>query len=266
MEWNLVDTVIGNSDSITIPEDVFTYNEQVEVLAQVVLTQGTTDVTICGSFLIPNNNDIWMMNGYVTSSTDWGLVDFNLSDHGRTIELNNCYYAATQHNTDATVNIYYRLEESLLTDQVIDAWTEILGGDPSLNPSAGNIAATGSAWLQVQDPQSLPTNVTLGNNNLMYKTSSDRNTVILTGTLSVNLAAASITDTTIDIPLGFNVSRVPSTAVELPLGVDGDQSQATASIKVETTGAVSLVIQVIDNGGIATELSLGFSGSFFPLV
>ena len=58
----------------------------------------------------------------------------------------------------------------------------------------------------------------------MYKTSSDRNTVILTGTLSVNLAAASITDTTIDIPLGFNVSRIPSTAVELPLGVDGNQS------------------------------------------
>lgn len=266
MEWNLVDTVIGNSDSITIPEDVFTYNEQVEVLAQIVLTQGTTDVTICGSFLIPNNNDIWMMNGYVTSSTDWGLVDFNLSDHGRTIELNNCYYAATQHNTDATVNIYYRLEESLLTDDVIDIWTEILGGDPSLNPSAGNIAATGSAWLQVQDPQNLPTNVTLGNNNLMYKTSSDKNTVILTGTLSVNLAAASITDTTIDIPLGFNVSRVPSTAVELPLGVDGNQSQATASIKVGTTGAVSLIIQVIDNSSIAAELSLGFSGSFFPLV
>lgn len=266
MNWNLVDTVIGNSDSITIPEDVFTYNEQVEVLAQVVLTQGTTDVTICGSFLIPNNNDIWMMNGYVTSSTDWGLVDFNLSDHGRTIELNNCYYAATQHNTDATVNIYYRLEESLLTDDVINVWTEILGGDPSLNPSAGNIAATGSAWLQVQDPQNLPTNVTLGSNNLMYKTSSDRNTVILTGTLSVNLAAVSITDTAIDIPLGFNVSRVPSTAVELPLGVDGDQSYAIANIKVGTTGAVSLIIQVIDNGGIATELSLGFSGSFFPLV
>ena len=266
MNWNLIDTVIGNSSSITIPEDVFTYNEQVEVLAQVVLTQGTTDVTICGSFLIPNNNNIWMMNGYVTSSTDWGLVDFNLSDHGRTIELNNCYYAATQHNIDATVNIYYRLEESLLTNQVIETWTEILGGDPSLNPSAGNIAATGSEWLQVQDPQNLPTNVTLGSNNLMYKTSSDRNTVILTGTLSVSLAAVSITNTTIDIPLGFNVSRVPSTAVELPLGVDGNQSQATASIKVGTTGAVSLVIQVINNNSIAAELSLGFSGSFFPLV
>lgn len=266
MEWNLVDTVIGNSDSITIPEDIFTYNEQVEVLAQVVLTQGTTDVTICGSFLIPNNNDIWMMNGYVTSSTDWGLVDFNLSDHGRTIELNNCYYAATQHNTDATVNIYYRLEESLLTDQVIDVWTEILGGDPSLNPSAGNIAATGSEWLQVQDPQNLPTNVTLGNNNLMYKTSSDRNTVILTGTLSVNLAAVSITDTTIDIPLGFNVSRVPSENIIIPIGIDGDSSQITGGLKISTTGAVSLFITVIDNSSIAAELSLSFSGSFFPMV
>ena len=273
MGWHLAETVIGTT-SVTLSEELLSIYDQVEILVEIKLTQNNVDISLFGSLLIPNNNNLWVMNGYVTSSTDWGLVDFNLSDHGRTIELNNCYYAATQHNTDAVVNVYYRAEESLLSDDTIAIWTEILGGDPSLIPSANNISTSGSTWTKVANP-TVPSGFTLIENNLYYKISNDRNTIILTGRITINVEASVSSGVEIQIPLGFQTSTRPSSLLKIPVGsvISFTWNAATGQVNqnyvkyvcVDTSGNVYISFMMNNNSGVICKCFADFEGAFVPL-
>ena len=94
MTWKLAGAVTGNTDTVTIS------NSAVEVMVIMSAANASEVATALVSAL---TNPIWQINGYYFSSTDYGLMNLNVSNNGRNFHWGNASYG-----TSGVLKVYYR--------------------------------------------------------------------------------------------------------------------------------------------------------------
>lgn len=99
MTWKLAGTATGTANTVTIP------NSAVEVM---VVMSAANAIEVATSLVSVLTEPIWQINGYYSTTTDYGLMNLNVTDDGRTFQIRNFHWGNASYGTSGTLKVYYR--------------------------------------------------------------------------------------------------------------------------------------------------------------
>lgn len=98
--WTLAGSVTGGTNTVTVP------NHAEEILVVVSRAGSQTYSNIRPA--LATFDHPWILGGYYVSSSDHGLCNINVSNSGKTFQIRNYRYAATDYKDSATMYVYYK--------------------------------------------------------------------------------------------------------------------------------------------------------------
>lgn len=99
MAWKLAGTATGNTGTVTIP------NSAVEVM---VIMSAANASEVATSLVSALTQPIWQINGYYSTSSDYGLMNLNVTNNGRTFQIRNFHWGSASYGTSGVLKVYYR--------------------------------------------------------------------------------------------------------------------------------------------------------------
>ena len=89
-----------NTGTVSVPETA----KEVKVLIQTA----DSNVLFTGQSYIEDLLPVWLISGYYVTSTDFGLVNLNVTNSSRTFQLRNVKYGGQDTKSRSTLIVYYR--------------------------------------------------------------------------------------------------------------------------------------------------------------
>lgn len=100
LTWTKAGSVTG-TNTVTVPVTAK------EVMA-IVRTASSNSVIYTNYCLKAELSSIWVIGGYSIGSSDYGIVNLNVSNSSRTFQIRNARYGAQDYKSSSVLTIYYR--------------------------------------------------------------------------------------------------------------------------------------------------------------